>query len=394
MIYFDNAATSWPKPVEVWNAMEHCIKFVGANPGRAGHRMALEAGRLVDESRELLAALFNIRNPDRIVFTLNATEALNLAIKGFLKKGEHVITSSMEHNSVTRPLYTLEQKGIEVTKVTCAKDGTIKVEDIESAVKHNTVAVIITHASNVAGTLMPIAEIGWMAKKRGLKFVVDAAQTAGVFDIDVAFMGIHLLAFPGHKGLYGPTGTGGLYIDENLNLAPLKEGGTGSKSEIPGQPEVLPDRYESGTVNSIGIAGLAAGLKFIRREGIERIRKHEIDLTKRFLEGVEGIKGLNVFGPAEIHRRAAVVSFNLEGKQSPKVGTILDEQYNIACRAGLHCSPDAHRTLGTFEDKLVRFSFSYFNNEREVDYAVNALKEIAAIPAEKFNRTDDKSCGC
>lgn len=394
MIYFDSAATSWPKPVEVWAAMEHCIKFVGANPGRSGHRMAVEAGRLVDEARELLAVIFNISNPDRIVFTMNATEALNLAIKGLLKPGDHVITSTMEHNSVTRPLHVLQAKGVEVTKVPCAGDGSIKVQDLEAAIRPTTKAVVITHASNVTGTLMPVAEIGQLAKRKGLRFIVDAAQTAGVFDIDVSFMGIHLLAFPGHKGLYGPTGTGGLYIAEGLDLTPLKEGGTGSKSEIPGQPVNMPERYESGTLNSVGIAGLAAGLKYIRREGRERIRQHEMDLTRRFLEGVAKIKGLNVYGPRELYDRAPVVSFSLEGKGSGQVGTMLDEQYKMACRAGLHCAPDAHRTLGTLEQKLVRFSFSYYNNEREVDRAVRALEEIASIPPEKFNKREDKSCGC
>ncbi len=394
MIYFDSAATTWPKPTEVWQAMENCIRFTGANPGRSGHQMAIKAGKLVDEARELLATLFNITNPDRIIFTLNATEALNLGIKGLLKPGDHVITSSMEHNSVTRPLYVLQSKGIEVTKVSCARDGGIKVEDIEKAVRPNTTAIVITHASNVTGTLMPIAEIGRLAKKKGLYFIVDAAQTAGVFNINVSFMNIHLLAFPGHKGLYGPTGTGGLYIAEGLELTPLKEGGTGSMSEVPGQPNLMPERYESGTLNSVGIAGLAAGLKFLRSEGTEKVRQHEMELTQRFLKGAGKIKGLTLYGPAEIHERAPVVSFSLAGKATGMVGTVLDKQYNIACRAGLHCAPDAHSTLGTFDQKLVRFSFSYFNKEEEVDYAIGTLAEIAAIPPEKFNKSEDGSCGC
>lgn len=394
MIYFDSAATSWPKPPEVWQAMEHCIKYAGANPGRSGHQMAVKAGRLVDEARELLSLLFNISNPDRIVFTLNATESLNLAIKGLFKPGDHVVTSSMEHNSVTRPLHVLQEKGVEVTKVACAGDGSIRVEDIEDAVKPDTAGIVITHASNVTGTLMPVAEIGRLAKRRGLKLIVDAAQTAGVFNIDVSFMNIHLLAFPGHKGLYGPTGTGGLYIAEGLELTTLKEGGTGSMSHIPEQPDVLPERYESGTLNSVGISGMAAGLKFIRNEGTEKIRQHEMGLTGRFLKGAKSIKGLRVYGPEELHDRAPVVAFSLEGKNSGQVGTVLDQQYNIACRAGLQCAPDAHRTLGTFEKKLVRFSFSYFNKEEEVDFAVRSLAEIAAIPPEKFNKKDDKSCGC
>lgn len=394
MIYFDSAATSWPKPPQVWQAMEHCIKYVGANPGRSGHQMAVKAGRLVDEARELLSLLFNIANPDRIVFTLNATESLNLAIKGLFKTGDHVITSSMEHNSVTRPLHVLQEKGLEVTKVHCSDEGAIKVEDIEKALKPNTAAIVITHASNVTGTLMPLAEIGRLAKRKMLKLIVDAAQTAGVFNIDVSFMNIHLLAFPGHKGLYGPTGTGGLYIAEGLELTTLKEGGTGSMSHIPGQPGILPERYESGTLNSVGISGLAAGLKFIRDEGSEKIRQHEMGLTGRFLKGAEKIKDLKVYGPLELYERAPVVSFSLEGKNSGQVGSMLDQQYNIACRAGLHCAPDAHRTLGTFDKKLVRFSFSYFNKEEEVDFAIRSLAEIAAIPPEKFNKNEDKSCGC
>lgn len=394
MIYFDSAATSWPKPPQVWQAMEHCIKYVGANPGRSGHQMSVKAGRLVDEARELLSLLFNIANPDRIVFTLNATESLNLAIKGLLKTGDHVITSSMEHNSVARPLHVLQEKGLEVTKVSCSDEGSIEVGDIEKALRPNTAAIVITHASNVTGTLMPVAEIGRLAKRKNLKFIVDAAQTAGVFNIDVSFMNIHLLAFPGHKGLYGPTGTGGLYIAEGLELTTLKEGGTGSMSHIPGQPGVLPERYESGTLNSVGISGLAAGLKFIRDEGTEKIRQHEMGLTGRFLKGAEKIKGLKVYGPLELYERAPVVSFSLEGKNSGQVGSVLDQQYNIACRAGLHCAPDAHRTLGTFDKKLVRFSFSYFNKEEEVDFAIRSLAEIAAIPPEKFNKNEDKSCGC
>jgi len=395
LIYFDSAATTWPKPAVVWQAMESCIRNAGANPGRSGHQMALMAGRLVDEARELLATLFNITNPDRIVFTVNATEALNLAIKGLLKPGDHVVTSSMEHNSVTRPLYVLQGKGIEVSKVSCARDGTIKIEDIEKAIRPNTKAIVITHASNVTGTLMPIAEIGQLARKKGLRFVVDAAQTAGVFNINVPFMKIDLLAFPGHKGLYGPTGTGGLYIAEGLELTPLKEGGTGSMSDVPGQPDIMPERYESGTLNAVGIAGLAAGLKFIRSEGAEKIRQHEMELTQRFLKGAEKIKGLSIYGPEQIYARAPVVSFSLAGKATGKVGTVLDKQYNIACRAGLHCAPDAHRTLGTFDQKLVRFSFSYFNKTEEVDYALRSLNEISAVPPEKFNKSEKNgSCGC
>lgn len=392
MIYFDNAATSWPKPPGVMKAMQYCLKEVGANPGRAGHRMAIQANKLVMETRELLAKLFNINNPERIVFGLNATDALNLAIKGLLMPGDHVITSSMEHNSVSRPLHVLQGNGVEVTKVKCDQTGDIRVEDIETAIRPNTKAIVILHASNVTGTVMPVIEIGKLARNKGLKFVVDAAQTAGVFDIDVKAMNIDLLAFPGHKSLLGPMGTGGLFVADGIELFTLKEGGTGSKSDTPEQPHILPERYESGTLNTVGIAGLGAGLKFLFQEGLEKIRKHEQELTRRFLDGVQNIKDIKVYGTKNAQRQAPVVSFAVGLRPAGDIGTILDKQFNIACRAGLHCSPDAHHSLGTFEQKLVRFSFSYFNKPEEVDFALNALKKITEtnmpVPQGKGG------CGC
>lgn len=392
MIYFDNAATSWPKPPGVMEAMNNYMTLIGANPGRSGHKMAVEANKLVNQTREGLAEIFNVADPERIVFTLNATEALNLAIKGLLRKGDHVITSSMEHNSVTRPLYVLSQKGVKVTKVNCDREGRISIPDIEKAIGPDTRAIIITHASNVAGTVMPIGEIGELARKKGLVFVVDAAQSAGLYDIDVQSMNIGLLAFPGHKSLMGPPGTGGLCIGEDVDIVPLKEGGTGSLSDIPGQPEVLPERYESGTLNTVGIAGLNAALKYIKGEGMDKIRKHELDLTARFIDGAKGIKGLKLYGPLTIEGRAPVVSFAIGNRPSGDIGSILDRNFDIASRAGLHCSPDAHRTLGTFEQKLVRFSFSFFNKPEEIDAALGALREIVEknIPAPEGS----KGCGC
>lgn len=392
IIYFDNAATSWPKPPEVLVAMENCLRHVGANPGRAGHHLSLEANRLVDETRRELAALFNIRNPERIVFGLNATEALNLAIKGLLRPGQHVVTSSMEHNSVTRPLHVLQERGLKITKVPCDHTGAIRVEDVAAAIRPDTAAIIITHASNVTGTIMPVAEIGRLAREKGLRFIVDAAQTAGVLDIDVEYMHIDLLAFPGHKSLLGPPGTGGLYVAEGVELVPLKEGGTGSYSDVPGQPEELPERYESGTLNTVGLAGLGAGVKFIRREGMEKIRRHEQELTGQLLEGLEKIEGIRVYGPRSASSQAPLVSFAVKNRPAGEIGTILDQRYGIACRAGLHCAPDAHRTLGTFEQKLVRFSFSYFNRPEEVDYALRCLEEIVKkdIPAPQGS----SGCGC
>lgn len=392
MIYFDNAATSWPKPPGLLEAVNHCLTSVGANPGRSGHKMSLEANKLVNRTRESLAELFNVQDAERIVFTLNTTEALNLAIKGLLREGDHVITSSMEHNSVTRPLYVLSQKGVMVSKINCDREGRINIRDIESAIVPNTRCIVMTHASNVAGTMMPIGEIGELARKRGLVLIVDAAQSAGLFDIDVSSMNIDLLAFPGHKSLLGPPGTGGLYISEDVEITQLKEGGTGSQSEISGQPEILPERYESGTLNTAGIAGLGAALNYIKSEGMDKIRKHELDLTARFVDGAKGIKGLKLYGPLTIEGRAPVVSFAVGERPSVEIGAILDQNFDIACRAGLHCAPDAHHTLGSFEQKLVRFSFSYFNKPEEIDAALGALREIVEknIPAPE----GAKGCGC
>lgn len=389
MIYFDNAATTWPKPPAVMEAIQKYLQEIGANPGRSGHKMAEKANKIVEETRELLGKLFNLDNPERVIFTLNATDALNIAIKGLLKPGDHVITSSMEHNSVTRPLHVLSRRGVKVTKVPCAADGSIKLNDVENAVQEDTKAIVILHASNVAGTLMPIKNIGKLAGQKKITFVVDAAQTAGVFDIDIKEMNIDLLALPGHKGLMGPPGTGVLLLNDNVELETLREGGTGSYSDVPGQPDVLPEKYESGTLNTAGIAGLNAGLKWLMDTGLEQIREHEAGLVDRFLQGAGEIKGLTIYGPQDPKKQAPVVSFALEGKNSVDVGGALDKQYNIAVRAGLHCAPDAHKTLGTFEKKLVRFSFSYFNSPQEVDNALIALDKISKSEIPKA-----EGCGC
>ncbi|MCL5058297.1 MAG: aminotransferase class V-fold PLP-dependent enzyme [Actinobacteria bacterium] len=394
MIYFDNAATTWPKPPEVIDAVTRCIRDLGANPGRAGHKMSVKAGEMVDSTRKKLARLFNIEASayERIVFTVNATGALNLAIKGLLKKGDHVITSTMEHNSVTRPLYRLEREGVQVTRVRCAGDGSIDPGEIKKSIKQNTKLIAIIHASNVTGTVMPAEEIGSIAGEAGALFLLDAAQSAGVLDIDVKRMNISLLAFPGHKSLLGPTGTGGLYIRDGLVLETLKEGGTGSQSDLPGMPETLPERYEAGTLNTTGIAGLEAGIDFIMKTGMDKIRDHELRLTQLFIEGAQRVPGLKIYGPTGDAPRVPVVSFLIEGRKSPEIGGLLDKNYDIACRAGLHCAPDAHRTLDTFDKRLVRFSFSFFNKEEEVIRAVDCLEEIV-----RNNITlpeGEGGCGC
>ncbi len=388
MIYFDNAATTWPKPPEVLETMHYCLEVVGANPGRSGHKMSLVASKIIEDARQSIADLFNISDYNRVIFTLNATDALNMAIKGSLRVGDHVVTSSMEHNSVTRPLNGLWGK-ISVTKVRCASDGTLDPDQVKKAMRYNTRAIILTHASNVTGTVMPIREIGEIARQAGVIFIVDAAQTAGLLDINVAEMNIDLLAMPGHKGLMGPPGTGILYVGERIILKNWREGGTGSNSAVPGQPDILPEKYESGTSNFMGIAGLGTGVKFVRHTGQSKILEHELALVNKFLEGARRIPGIKIFGPPDGASRVPVVSFQLRDKDTIAVGGALDQWYNIACRAGLHCSPDAHRTLGTLNSMLVRFSFSYFNKPDEVDFALQCLRELKDRNINQFS-----SSGC
>lgn len=377
MIYFDNAATSYPKPEEVYQAVDRCMREAGANPGRSGHRLSMEAGRIILEARERLADLFHAKKSENIVFGLNATDALNMAIKGIIKPGEHIITTSMEHNSVLRPLKQLEQQGIETTILQCSSQGELNLKQLEAAINNRTRMIVTTHASNVTGTLMPIQEIGDMARKHGLVYVVDTAQTAGVYDINVSQLNVDVLTFTGHKGLMGPQGVGGFFVKDGSILRQMREGGTGSMSESLLQPELLPDKYESGTPNTPGIAGLAAGVGFIQEIGIEKIRQHEEQLTAYFLEQLREVEEITVYGPGSIEKQAAVVSLNVKNKTSSEVSFLLDRKYDIATRPGLHCAPLAHKTIGTNEMGAVRFSFGYFNRREEIDYAVKALKSIA-----------------
>jgi cysteine desulfurase family protein len=376
MIYLDNAATTYPKPESVYVAMDKCMREYGANPGRSGHKLALEAGRAIYKTRELICKLFNIDNPMQIIFTCNATDSLNLALKGILKEGDHVITTSMEHNSMIRPIVTLEKLGVEHTVIPCDKKGNIDPKLIEKEIKYNTKLIATTHASNVSGTLMPIEEIGKIAKKNKILYLVDAAQTAGVYNIDIKKMNIDLLATPGHKGLLGPQGTGFLYIREGIALQQMKEGGTGSKSELLTQPEIVPDRYESGTPNTPGIVGLGAGIEFILKEGIEKIQRHEEALTEHMLLELQKIDRINIYGPVDAKKQAAVISINIGDEDSSEVSYLLDKVFNIAVRSGLHCAPMAHKTMGTFEQGTVRFSLGYFNTKEDVKKAVEALKKI------------------
>lgn len=377
MIYLDNAATSRPKPPEVLQAMTDFMNNVCANSGRSGHRLAIQASRIVYEARESVAEVFNVADPLRIVFTMNATESLNLAINGALRAGDHVITSSMEHNSVMRPLRALESQGVEVTVVQCSEQGFLYPEDVGKAIKPNTRMIVLNHGSNVVGSLAPVEEIGRLARERELLLTLDTAQTAGAYPIDVQEMEVDLLAFTGHKSLCGPPGTGGLYIREGVQLEALKWGGTGSRSDEEYQPDFLPDKYESGTLNLVGIAGLGAGVEYVMREGVDNIRKRECDLTQRLINGLLDIHGVKVYGGLDADRQIGVVSFNIDGMSPSEVGLRLDDEYQILCRVGLHCAPAAHRTVGTFPDGTVRFGLGTFNTEDEIDAAVEAVRDLA-----------------
>jgi cysteine desulfurase family protein len=382
MIYFDNAATSWPKPASVVDAMSSFMTEVGANPGRSAHRMSIEAGRIVYETREILARLFNVADPLRIVFGLNATEALNLALRGLLRSADHVVTSSMEHNSVMRPLRALEEAGVvEIDVVPCSSTGLLDPADVEAAFRPETRMIVLNHASNVVGTLLPVAEAGKIARRHDTLLVVDAAQTAGAYPLDMEAMNVDLLAFTGHKTLFGPQGTGGLCIGERVEaeqIEPIKRGGTGSRSEREEQPTFLPDRCESGTPNTVGLAGLRAGVEFVLQQGVEAIRAHEVVLTRRLIAGLREIPGVTVYGSHDAELQTATVSFSVEGLEPSEVGLVLDEGHGIMSRVGLHCAPAAHRTIGTFPVGTVRFGLSYFNTAQEVDAAVRAVRGIAA----------------
>jgi len=382
-IYFDQAATSWPKPAGVRAAIDTYFGAAGGNPGRSGHRMSIAAARVVEDARDALATLFAIPDPGRIALTKNATEALNLAIYGLLGPGDHAITSSIEHNSVMRPLRHLETKGVALTVVPCLPDGTLDPAALVAGLRPETKLIVTLHGSNVMGSLLPIAEIASAARHRGIPYLVDASQTAGAIPLDVTALGVDLLAFTGHKGLLGLTGTGGLYVAPGVAPLPLMRGGTGSRSDLEYQPEFMPDVYESGTANVIGIAGLAAGVRYLLVEGVDRVAAHERSLVERFRAGVAAIPGVVLYGPAEASSRCGVLSFNIESMTSSEVGTLLDQDFDIMSRVGLHCAPGAHRTIGTFPTGTVRFGFGYSNTAAEVDAALAAVGEIASWAATK-----------
>lgn len=376
-IYLDNAATSFPKPEAVYQTMDRFARSNLANPGRAGHKMALAAEHALDDARHRLNRFFNGKSPERWVFTLNCTDALNMAFKGVLQEGDHVITSDLEHNSISRPLRAMELANfITLTRVKADGGGTLDPSAIKTAITPKTRLVAVGHASNVIGTVQPIAEIGQVARERDVLFLVDAAQTAGVVPVDVQAMQIDLLALPGHKGLLGPTGTGALYVAPRVKINVWREGGTGGDSSSETQPKEFPYFLEGGTPNVLGVAGLSAGIQWVESEGPEKIRAHEVGLTERLRRNLEEIDGIQVYGHRDADRRVGTLSFRSEALAAPELGGILDQAFDIAIRPGLHCAPYIHRSLGTFPDGTVRVSPGPFNTEADIDRLVAALREI------------------
>jgi cysteine desulfurase family protein len=378
LVYLDNAATTWPKPGAVGAAMLHYLEAVGASPGRGGHRLAVEAGREVLDARERLAELVGLPDPERVVLLKNATEALNVALLGLLRPGDRVVVGSLEHNAVMRPLRYLETtREVSVHVVGCDPRGALEPARLARALEEPARLVVTAHASNVTGAVAPLAELADVTHAAGAELVVDAAQTAGAYPIDMLAQGIDLLAFTGHKSLFGPQGTGGLCV-LGTTPEPIMFGGTGSNSEEERLPGFLPDRLESGTLNGVGFAGLAAGIAYVAGRSVAEIQRQGRARLARLLDGLLSVPGVRVHGPRDPERQIGVVSLSLERRSPGEVGLLLDERYGILCRVGLHCSPAAHRTLGTFPVGTVRFSLSDMTTDEEIDRAVAAIRELAA----------------
>ena len=376
MIYLDNAATTMKKPQCVIDAVVAAMSHMG-NAGRGATSAALDASRVIYDTREKLSDLFNLQNPSRVAFTCNSTESLNTAIKGILSSGDHAITTALEHNSVLRPLYDLQAKGMELSIVDCDENGNIDYNDFEKLIKENTKAIVCTHASNLVGNVLDVKKIGSIAKKHNLIFIVDASQSAGVFPIDMQDMNIDILCFTGHKGLLGPQGTGGLCVREGIDVRPLKVGGSGVNTFSKEQPVEMPTHLEAGTLNGHALGALNAALDYLKEEGIDNIQKREEELMFRFYNGIKDIKDIKIFGNFE-NKRAAIVTFNVGDIDSAAFSDELSFAYDISTRAGAHCAPLMHKAMNTVEQGAVRFSFSHYNTEEEIDTAIKAVKEIAA----------------
>jgi len=376
MIYMDNAATTMRKPEEVIRAVVGAMNSMG-NAGRGAHSASLSASRVIYNTREALARFFGAESPKQIVFTNNSTESLNIAIKGLLEPGDHVVTTMLEHNSVLRPLYEMEEKGVSLTIVKSNSKGTVSYEEIEEAVQENTKAIICTNASNLTGNYVDVKRVGEIAKRKGVLLVVDASQTAGVYPIHVKEMNIDVLCFTGHKSLLGPQGTGGLYVREGLELKPLKSGGSGVLTYSRKHPAEMPTALEAGTLNGHGIAGLGAAIEYLEREGIDNIRENELKHMWHFYHGVKDIPGVKIYGDFDTELRCPVVTLNIGDYDSSEVSDELLMTYGISTRPGAHCAPLMHEALGTVEQGAVRFSFSHYNTEEEIETAIAAIKELA-----------------
>lgn len=377
-LYLDNAATSFPKPESVCAAVDHALRHAAANPGRGGYRLSMDAGRIVLAARDAAARLVGMPDPARIVFVANATEAINLALFGSLVPGDRVVTTSMEHNAVVRPLRALADRGVEVVRVAAGRDGFVSPAELRRACVPGTRMLAMTHCSNVTGTVQAIEELGPWCRANGILFMVDAAQSAGIFPVDVTAMAIDLLAVPGHKALMGPPGTGFLCVGEGLELKPLLFGGTGTRSMSDVQPEELPERLESGTLNVVGLAGLHAALEFLQEIGLNRLRNHERALLEQLIEGLGRIPGVRRYGPIEADRRGGALSFTIDGIDPATLGYRLDTEHDIGVRVGLHCAPEAHRTIGTFPEGTVRVSPGWFNGAADIDRFLAAVRALAA----------------
>lgn len=378
-IYVDNAATTFPKPNSVYNDMLNYMTTIGGNPGRGASTSSLKGNKVIYQCRQSLCNLFNFNDTKNVVFTSNITLSLNMLIKGTVKPGWHVITSSMDHNSTLRTLKELELKGIiELDIIQCNELGILNIDDFKSKIKNNTKLVVLSHGSNIVGTIQPLKSVGRLCKEMGIFFIIDSAQTAGVLDIDFHSLNCNALAFTGHKSLLGPQGIGGFIIDDSMNevCSSIIVGGTGSSSSDIIQPNFLPDKFESGTLNAPGIAGLLAGVNFIQNQGITTIKEHEDYLTQKFIDGVLNIETIKLYGNLSTENRTSTISINSSKMDNSELGFILDSEYNIITRTGLHCAPLAHKTIGTYPYGTLRFSFGYFNDDKDVDYILNAINNV------------------
>lgn len=378
-IYLDNAATTFPKPLEVIQEMTEYMTYYGGNAGRGSSSTSLKSSKIVYECREILCDFFNFHKSENVIFTSNITSSLNILFLSIIREGWHVITSSMEHNSVLRPLFKLQQEGkIELDVIQCSKEGYLDINDLENKIKSNTKLVVLSHASNIVGSIQPLKEVGNICRERNIFFIIDSAQTAGCLPLDFKSLNCNALAFTGHKGLLGPQGIGGFLIDDNLNniALPVFVGGTGSLSHALYQPDYLPDKFECGTLNMPGIVGLKAGLKFINKIGISSIEEKETILTNYLISRLSEIKNVKIYGPIDKKPRTSTISFNINDIDSSELSYTLDNQFKIITRTGLHCAPLAHKTIGTYPQGTMRVSLGYFNNINELDIFISAIKQI------------------